>query len=334
MLYTTSAMTTAFGVRRRLSLVTMLCFVLTACATTDVTSPYFSRDVGFRYGVFCGAGNPIHAADDNPETRIKRIVSLTPIDDIDRICQFHDLCYELVGHDHYWCDRALHDVSPSRRGEVFVNPIYGRPGKQCNSLQRLMEQAFSVMKKSKDRVEGDGDIIDSLGEAAALPLAPLGVLIYGGIAAEMAVSSNFIGWPDEGQCKLNVKHMGTLEGILHARLMLAIVVDMCARAAAERGEASNAAFYVDRPESCEIKTRDALNALSRQEQIRIAFDHYFEKNGRVPPRDWNFYADHYYRYGYRVMFSIVRGERAVMNNAPRCAGLRAESVADYPACQP
>ncbi len=67
--------------------------------------------LGYRYGYFCGQGNPSWLTKYDKETqrneRLVRLKALTPRDAIDASCRLHDVCYETLGHDTPACDVAF-----------------------------------------------------------------------------------------------------------------------------------------------------------------------------------------------------------------------------------
>jgi hypothetical protein len=61
--------------------------------------------VFYRYGNFCGPQFPRFEKSWSADQRMAYIVSIDAMDSIDRACKWHDLCYEVNGHDNFSCDR-------------------------------------------------------------------------------------------------------------------------------------------------------------------------------------------------------------------------------------
>jgi hypothetical protein len=96
--------------------------LLGGCLTgesTRVTSPFFQPEKGvfYRYGNFCGPQFPRYPEGATNAERISFLQGIPPVDDIDRACKAHDLCYEQQGHDEGRCDRSL--------GEALKWPLGG-----------------------------------------------------------------------------------------------------------------------------------------------------------------------------------------------------------------
>ena len=119
---------------------------LVACASA-VTSPYFQPEPGvvFRYGKFCGPGQPALLADAtlSREQRLVGLSGMRPLDDIDRACQFHDLCYELHSEEQRGpCDRGF-DLMLS-----WSFNLYGerREVAQCGNLIAEIQVGIGLVK--------------------------------------------------------------------------------------------------------------------------------------------------------------------------------------------
>lgn len=100
---------------------------LASCASGPVGSRYLQpneEDV-YAYGEFCGPRYPnLRAYDPNTQIRerIEAIVDIQPMDDIDRVCKAHDLCYERFGHDNLHCDKVLNTLL--KTGLTELNYVY------------------------------------------------------------------------------------------------------------------------------------------------------------------------------------------------------------------
>ncbi|NDY89836.1 hypothetical protein [Ideonella livida] len=61
----------------------------------------------WRYGQFCGKDHPALDPAQGPLGQIRFLLGLSPVDDVDRACQFHDICYVANGSPSRLCDKAL-----------------------------------------------------------------------------------------------------------------------------------------------------------------------------------------------------------------------------------
>ena len=70
----------------------------------------------WKYGCFCGKGHPAlsdvtlkgHSREQR-EDLAKRYLAIKPIDDVDRACQTHDVCWIMNGDGHVDCNKAFED---------------------------------------------------------------------------------------------------------------------------------------------------------------------------------------------------------------------------------
>jgi len=62
------------------------------------------------HGNFCGPGVPNIDKDIQGEARIKALKKIKPIDDIDKACQSHDICYIEKGYFNPACDFLIMDL--------------------------------------------------------------------------------------------------------------------------------------------------------------------------------------------------------------------------------
>lgn len=90
--------------------------VLAVCASNPLVSPYVNPEEGkaFKYGNFCGPSFPkfsVKYTNDISHSdlliREAKILTTPAVDDIDRVCRAHDICYDYFGHDNRSCDRTL-----------------------------------------------------------------------------------------------------------------------------------------------------------------------------------------------------------------------------------
>jgi len=88
------------------ALVVVMATTTPSFARRGVHSPYFRPEpnVIYHYGSFCGPQYPRFEPGMTRQQRIARIRSIQPVDEIDRACKVHDLCYEQQGHDEIRCD--------------------------------------------------------------------------------------------------------------------------------------------------------------------------------------------------------------------------------------
>lgn len=189
---------------RMLTLGVALLFA-TSCAALPV-SPYAMPETGgvFRYGSFCGPGWPVGQMTSSPQQRIRNLQTIEPVDDIDRMCQFHDLCYARYGDDNQHCDYMLAILLLAENDSVFWMGIrddtmprvfHGtlRASQQCDRLAVEIGSVFANHFKPQeiqlheqfrtqfDRVAGAPDMIFTLISQA---------------------DSYAIGWPAPGACHM------------------------------------------------------------------------------------------------------------------------------------
>ena len=114
---------------------------------------------GFRYGCFCGAGQPGLARNKRPkdmtprerEKLIVRYYAVKPVDAIDAACQAHDVCWIWNGRHAVACNEAFGDTMRGLRRE-FKDA--GRD--RCATLALDMQMAASYVLSSaswRDRAE-------------------------------------------------------------------------------------------------------------------------------------------------------------------------------------
>ncbi len=103
----------------------MLAALTAGCASTveAISSPSYrpeETDLLYKYGEFCGPGVPdLPAAstasaltsDGQMSVRLRTLLSMQPVDDIDAACRAHDICYELFGHDNDGCDKMMAELA-------------------------------------------------------------------------------------------------------------------------------------------------------------------------------------------------------------------------------
>lgn len=195
---------------------------LSGCSTVGApgyTSPYFRPEPGvvYRYGEFCGPGIPAFLGDASltREDKIERILATPPIDDLDRICKWHDLCYEIAGHDLFECD-AIVPVAPYRQHfvdrEGQSNHIFAQ---RCASISAEIVAAVGLLKSRPKDARGGDAAITATGRAMASVMAPL------------KLTSVPYGYADEGACFLNEAGLRRVNANHAERIVEAVMAVRC-----------------------------------------------------------------------------------------------------------
>lgn len=136
----------------RLRWILIACIALSGCVSNIATSHYV-RPPGqvYRYGNFCGVGHPGFLADDaaSPPDRLRQLIALPAVDDIDRACKFHDICYELAAPDSKACDEGFSDLLGGGLFGQGPTTFLGGPrlGGQCMNLSAELQWAFMAAGK-------------------------------------------------------------------------------------------------------------------------------------------------------------------------------------------
>lgn len=202
----------------------ILALAVNGCATTSVTSPYLNPDDGkiFKYGNFCGPSFPRFEGETDLVKREEKLLSSTPVDDIDRACRAHDLCYEFFGHDNTSCDRMLENLlraehQPNAQPQYHDrNATVVHNGTSCRTLADEIVAGVAILK---------GNGIDN-------PIATA-ILKSPWIAMEIATraiqlpGSFMAGWPDEGQCSIRNPNFRRLHRSIEENAVTAFTDDFC-----------------------------------------------------------------------------------------------------------
>jgi hypothetical protein len=127
------------------------------CATPAPANEKVAED--FKYGCFCGKYHPMIEGNEskmykklNKEARIKVIekyYEVKPYDDIDAVCQQHDICYFYQGKNAKVCNEAIHHEL-----RVLVDKFKSKnkvkKNKQCQKLAYDMASVFKTIFTSAD----------------------------------------------------------------------------------------------------------------------------------------------------------------------------------------
>lgn len=85
--------------------------IVILCATTISGCSGLQMQSGsepiWKYGNFCGKGHPSIDPRLTPSAQIAQLQRIQPIDDVDRACQLHDICYTAASGPTGICDRVL-----------------------------------------------------------------------------------------------------------------------------------------------------------------------------------------------------------------------------------
>ncbi|MCF6292608.1 MAG: hypothetical protein L3J04_04350 [Robiginitomaculum sp.] len=195
----------------------ILSILLIGCTTQSlVTSKFYKpeENVVYRYGNFCGAYHPKRLNGADNIAFFQQLKSTKPIDDIDRACQAHDICYVTTKMDWSTCDSLLqrslnpYDYAvvddrlnlitypqspPKPTGtEVIVTAFEKIKGSEnshykCANLAKEISYAFSFKYKQADKISSVANVIST----------PLSV----GWGLEKLVGSVSYGFPEQaGGC--------------------------------------------------------------------------------------------------------------------------------------
>ena len=145
-----------------LPMTTELAQIASEAKTCDRPAVAISKvSAGFRYGCFCGAGYPdLHHPSGKPDQALSqaeraelavRYLSIKPIDDIDAICQAHDVCWVLNGDGKLECNEGLEESLKTFRRAVEKGHEFDSESLQfrCGWLALDIEYAsLSVMQSA------------------------------------------------------------------------------------------------------------------------------------------------------------------------------------------
>lgn len=178
------------------------CQTLVGCATNPMVSPYVNPEEGkvFKYGNFCGPSYPKFSEKYSTDitfsgllSREAKILSTSPVDDIDRACRAHDICYDFFGHDSSRCDATLSlllrdNYAPEKN---FVS----HSGTGCETLAYEIVSGVTTLKPFGITLQGK-----ALSTALKSPAIAIDLMFKGLSATNMMLGS----WPEEGQCYIRI----------------------------------------------------------------------------------------------------------------------------------
>lgn len=166
--------------------------------------------LGYRYGYFCGQGNPSWLTKYDKDTqrteRLTRLKALTPQDAIDASCRLHDVCYETLGHDTPACDIAFQMTLG------HINFPSTDIGKKCWNLAFEIQSGMGFKRRDRSfgLVQG-ADWVPGM-KAVNTSFAQLTSSVgFSAVAAQTYPRLAFYGYPsieEQGQCRAD--NEGTL----------------------------------------------------------------------------------------------------------------------------
>lgn len=145
---------------------------MSGCATTGQGKTAFSIPT---HGNFCGPGHPsVHNT-----TKVENIIELMtikPLDDIDGICQRHDICYEVTGYFNQTCDAWL----ASEIGKL--NFSYKDAGQQmyCKNVQYGITSSWGLASERTPTTKTGEPLSDAYSDATNYLLHQVGGYIAAG----------------------------------------------------------------------------------------------------------------------------------------------------------
>ena len=130
-----------------ISIIIFILFMI-SCATTKQGKTMLSIPT---HGNFCGPGQPPV----NNSTKIENVIELMtikPFDDIDVICQRHDICYEVTGYFNQKCDAWL----ASEIGKLNFDQKGTKNKLHCKNIQYGIISSWGIAS-SRTRTTKTGD---------------------------------------------------------------------------------------------------------------------------------------------------------------------------------
>ncbi len=189
-------------------------FLTSGCASnvkSGCLSESFRPDAEtlYRYGNFCGPGHPVSEAD---PANIPALVALEPVDDIDRLCKLHDLCYARFGADNSHCDKAF-PIRSHFQGETRLSA-------QCSTqLAEITTAVVNLKVRKSNRV-------DQVSRQAEL--ATYGAVLTPLIGASHCANARTFGYPDQaGFCFLQPRIVDRARSIAERELARAEALALC-----------------------------------------------------------------------------------------------------------
>jgi hypothetical protein len=171
------------------------------CKDPVVAVPKFNE--GFKYGCFCGKGWPaialysdVPVGDMSPNQRaelIEEYYRIKPVDDVDAVCQAHDVCWVMNG-PLIECNDKL-QAETWAIGEAFDK---ARPRRPPDSLQvRCRDLAWDISVAALYFMEGDSPTLKRPYGVGKVVVAPM----MGGLAVVLLASRDANSYPTEvGLC--------------------------------------------------------------------------------------------------------------------------------------
>jgi len=167
-----------------------------------MVSPYVNPQEGkiFKYGNFCGPSFPRFSYKYSTDItfselliREGKILATTPVDDIDRVCRAHDICYDYFGHDNLNCDRTLSlllrdNYNPDKN-------LVSYSGTGCQTLGEEIASGVIFLK-----VGGKNFQERAINTVFKSPFIALDMAYKTLSATNMMLGD----WPDEGHCMISM----------------------------------------------------------------------------------------------------------------------------------
>lgn len=142
--------------------------VVVGCASnTDQAQRSISRF----YGNFCGAGHP--NVNGTGRQALDALSEIEPLDDIDRACKHHDICYTAYAAHAATCDRALLDSLEAMR-------FSGDNELACNGTARLISSAFVALPLRVHPNDALNTLLHSAVNTIGVLIAPVALWDFAG----------------------------------------------------------------------------------------------------------------------------------------------------------
>ncbi len=186
-----------------------------------LASPSLSPEEGvfYRYGTFCGPGVPDLTGVSGAPARLAAITALAPVDDIDRACKAHDVCYEKFGHDRLACDGVIVALTTSWNLRPFEGNEYESGA--CVNQAHEIANAFVYGKEggaNAEEIAARAQLKESLG----------GMVVASGALLLLNARYGFPTAP--GQCALRPQIRAEREANALGELRKALLDSRCAAA--------------------------------------------------------------------------------------------------------
>ena len=126
------------------TLIAVLCATaVTGCSGLQTQS---GSEQIWKYGSFCGKDHPTIDPRLTPSAQITQLQGIRPIDDVDRTCQLHDICYTAARGPTAICDRVLtynlHSIQRDipKRTEDYSGFVKDSSGHILDGCTKLIEE--------------------------------------------------------------------------------------------------------------------------------------------------------------------------------------------------